>query len=78
MNPVIVSLEILFKAFAKYNKRFWVDITAMQRTNKLVEMRQENGCVLRTSDWFLETFPLNERLRKKEKKFQLKFYYLEY
>jgi len=43
MNPVTVSLEILFQAFAKYNKHFHVDITAIQCTNKIVEMRHENG-----------------------------------
>lgn len=45
MNPVIVSLETLFQAFAKYNKHFHVDITAMERTNKMIEMRHENGFV---------------------------------
>lgn len=45
MNPVIVSLETFFQAFAKYNKHFHVDITAMERTNKMIEMRHENGFV---------------------------------
>lgn len=45
MNPVIVSLETRFQAFAKYNKHLHVDVTAMQCTHKMVEMRHENGFV---------------------------------
>lgn len=50
MNPVIVSLETRFQAFAKYNKHFHVDIAAMQSTNKMAEIRHENGCVLSKSN----------------------------